>query len=938
VRILRIICEVAESAALPSGRVTFCFTDIEASTRTMRAVGERFVELLDVHGRIVRSAAARHGGSVVHTEGDSFFIAYPDAHAGVLAAIEMQQHLSAYDWPDGGEIRVRIGLHYGDDIVPVAGDYVALSVNQAARISAAGHGGQILLSQALVPLVVDRLPADIELARLGEFRLKDFDEPVALYELRGGDLPAGFPPPRAPRPARHRLPRQRTSFIGRDRDLESLRGLISDAPLVTLTGPGGVGKTRLAIELASTIDERYPDGVWFADLSPLSNPDLVPSVVASAVGVTEDGDQPLLDRLLATLDQKRSLLVLDNCEHVIDAAADLADALLAGADGLTLLATSREALRIDGEQIWPVGPLSLPAEDEVPLESLVSSDGVRLFVERAARAQPGFTLDEITAPAVYRVCRQLDGLPLATELAAARVGTMSVTELANRLGDRFPVLTTGMRTAPPRQQSLQSIVEWSYDLLSEREQALFRRLAVFSGGFTLEAAESVVSSDPYTSSDVADSLAHLVEQSLVETDGDPVSARYRMLVTVWMFAQEKLEESGELQEIRRRHFQWYLALTQRGDAALATAEQAEWLDRLELEHDNIRAALAWITAASGASAEALRLATAAGEFRFIRGYNREATADLERVLANAGSGTDVEVGYAQLVLGRYMSQTQDADGRGQVLLAASLATFEAADDPSGQASCLLALGENHRHAGRFDDARASLSRCLLIATAEENLPMVALATARLAYVEYSLEDNVEAEALARRSLSIAQEISDNRVAGIALHCLTLIACAREEYAAAVEFGSAARARFRTNGDRRATAVVSLALGAANAGLGRLDLAALDLNACLDGVVALGDSAFLPEVLLEIANLAALTGRVDESASLLGACAHARRAVNVPAVEPEKVLEAAVRELLTASVSQDRLAELEQMGAELHPSDVIRLAREVCEGAGRTASV
>ena len=469
--------------ALPTGTVTFLFTDIEGSTTLLQRLGDRrYAEVLAEHQRILRAAFAEGNGQEIDTQGDAFLVAFPRASDAVGAAVAAQQALTQHAWPDGASLRVRMGLHTGE---PHSGEtgYVGIDVHRAARIAAAGHGGQILLSDVTHGLVVRDLPEGVSLRDLGEHRLKDLAHQHRLFQVMSADLPAHFPPIRSLDALPNNLPRQLTSFIGRDKEIADVKRLLSTAYLVTLTGSGGAGKTRLALQVAADVVERYPDGIWLIELAPIADPALVPKTVASALNVPEQPGRGMTDTLVDVLRRRTLLLVLDNCEHLLAACAGLTAALLRVCSQVHILATSREGLGVPGETLWRVPSLSLPDARRLPTpEDLVLYEAVRLFVDRAKATAPGFGVTSENASAVAQVCHRLDGIPLAIELAAARVNVLAVEQIAARLDDRFRLLTGGSRMVLPRQQTLRAAIDWSYNLLSETERALFGRLSVFSGG------------------------------------------------------------------------------------------------------------------------------------------------------------------------------------------------------------------------------------------------------------------------------------------------------------------------------------------------------------------------------------------------------------------------------------------------------------------------
>ncbi|MGH2352814.1 MAG: ATP-binding protein, partial [Chloroflexota bacterium] len=491
------------------------------------------------------------------------------------------------------------------------GDYYGSAVNRAARLRAIAHGGQALLSQATYDLARDALPAGTRLRDLGEHRLSDLARPERVFQLIVTGVPDTFPLLRSLDMLPHNLPLQLTSFVGRERELPAVRDLLAEHRLVTLTGPGGTGKTRLALQVAADVLPAYPDGVWLVALAALADPALVPHAVAQAVGVREEPGRPLLGTLADALRPKRLLLVLDNCEHLLDACAHLADALLRACPHLRVLATGREALGIAGETAWRVPSLGLPdARHLPPVEVLSQYEAVRLFIDRALAVQPGFRVTNQNALAVVQVCARLDGIPLAIELAAARVRVLPVEQLLVRLEDRFRLLSGGSRTALERHQTLRAAVDWSYDLLTEPENAVFARLAVFAGGFTLDAAEAVCAGDGIEAVEVLDLLTHLVDKSLAVVDEQPDgTARYRLLETLRHYAREKLAAREEADTVRAQHATHYLALAEQADPELRGPRGAGWLDRLRRDLDNMREALAW--AEAGGEAElGLRLAAA----------------------------------------------------------------------------------------------------------------------------------------------------------------------------------------------------------------------------------------------------------------------------------------------------------------------------------------
>ena len=608
----------------PTGTVTFLFTDIEGSTNLWEQHPEAMKVAVARHDAILRSAVEAHLGYVVKTMGDGLLAAFATGHAALAAAVQAQRSLLAETWGEIGSLRARMALHTGP-AEEREGDYFGLTLSRAARLMAAGHGGQILLTQATYELVRHHVVPEMTLRDLGERRLKDLIRPEHVYQLVAPGLPANFPPLNSLDLRPNNLPVQLTSFIGRETQMAEVKGLLSTAKLLTLTGVGGTGKTRLALQAAADELDTFSDGVWLVELAPLSDPGLVPQSVATALGVSEEVGRPRLATLTDALRARHLLLLLDNCEHVIEACARLAEGLLRACPKLKILGTSREALRIAGETTCQVPSLAFPERvDDRTTPSpthdgtrIIQYEAVRLFIDRAVVVAPNFALTDINAPAVAQIRHRLDGIPLAIELAAARVRSISVEQIATRLDNQFHLLTGGSRTLQ-RHQTLRALIDWSHDLLSEPEQALLRRLSVFAGGWMLEAAEAVCSDDASQGSipsrAVMDLVDGLINKSLVVVTLEQPTMRYHMLETIRQYVRERLAASSEEGQVRARHLKYFLGVAQSGEIDVVGREDPAYFQLLETELDNLRAALDWSVTGHKNPEDALRLA---GTLRFL---------------------------------------------------------------------------------------------------------------------------------------------------------------------------------------------------------------------------------------------------------------------------------------------------------------------------------
>ena len=584
--------------ALPSGTVTFLFTDIEGSTKLAQQYPDAMPALLARHHEILHQSIQAQNGHVFQIIGDAFCAAFHTAPEAFKAALAAQRDLVCEPW-NPANIKVRMGIHTGaaqaGAIEDRAGGYVGyLTLTRVQRVMSIAHGGQILLSNSTAELVRGEMPEHVSLRDMGEHNLKGLVTPDHLWQPLAPDLPSDFPALQSLKTIPNNLPVQLTSFIGREKELAEIKQSLAEHRLVTLTGSGGAGKSRLSLQVATDSLDRFPNGIWLVELAPLADPDLISQTILTAAGIQASQGLTVLEVLTDFLREKTALLILDNCEHLIEACARLAETLLNAAPNLRILASSREALGVKGEQAWRVPSLSIPDVKHLPaMDQLAQYEAVRLFIDRALLVQPHFLVTNENAPAVTKICQRLDGIPLALELAAARLRTLSVEQIAARLDDSFRLLTGGTRTALPRQQTLRALIDWSYNLLSEPEKILFRRLAVFAGGWTLEAAESVCSGGRIESDDVLDLLDHLVDKSLVIGVQDGHGTRYRRLETIRQYAREKLAESGEGATYRNRHLAYFLQWVSDIEPGLRGPQQVELLNHLENEIDNLRAALEW---------------------------------------------------------------------------------------------------------------------------------------------------------------------------------------------------------------------------------------------------------------------------------------------------------------------------------------------------------
>jgi predicted ATPase/DNA-binding SARP family transcriptional activator/class 3 adenylate cyclase len=778
---------ITECSEGSEATLTFLLTDIEGSTRLWVQHPEAMGAALARHDALLVQAIRDHGGTVLKQrgEGDSGFAVFSRATDAVAAALALQRALGQEPWPGEVRLRVRMALHTGEAQWR-DGDYYGLAVNHCARLRAVGHAGQTLLSQTTAALLREHLPEGMSLRDLGRHRLKDLQRAESIYQLVHSDLPTEFPSLRSLEAFEHNLPLQLTRFIGRAREIAAVKGLLENARLLTLTGAGGCGKSRLALQVGADLLEEYEEGVWLVELAALSDGALVPQTVATALGVRETPGRALPQTLVDTLRPRQVLLLLDNCEHVLPACAQLTESLLQACPRLRVLATSREALGLLGEQSYRVPPLSLPEPRRLPsLERLQEFEAVQLFTDRAGLGQATFALTAANAASVVQVCQRLDGMPLAIELAAARVKALPVEKIHQLLDDMFRLLTGGSRTALPRHQTLRATIDWSYHLLTEVERVLLRRLSVFAGGWTLAAAEAVCAPEGVETWEVLDLLTSLVEKSLVLYEERGGEGRYRLLETVRQYARDRLLEAGEAEAVQRRHRHWFLALAEAAAPELLGTEQVAWLERLEADHDNFRTALE--RSGQHEPEGALRLAGALWHFWMVRGYLGE---ERERL----GAALQAAEGHEELR--RSVTRARALDGAGVLanlqgdytearpLLEESLAIFREQGDKQGIALCLSHLGFTAYQQGDYSEARSLLEESLATLSELGDKGDIAFSLMHLGSVAYEQGDYAEAHSLYEEGLTISRDGGNKWGIALSVSGLGLIAYEQGDYAKA----------------------------------------------------------------------------------------------------------------------------------------------------------
>jgi predicted ATPase/class 3 adenylate cyclase len=890
---------------LPSGTVTILFTDIEGSTRLLQQLGEEYAALIADHHQLLREASETNNGQVQGIEGDSFFVVFPSAVEAVHAVVQAQRTLASHRWPNGVDLRVRMGLHTGEPQISELG-YVGIDVHRAARIAAAGHGGQVLVSQATYDLVASELPEGVTVRDLGEHRLKDLRQPKHLYQLVMEGLPADFPPLKSLKVSVPiNLPIQLTSFVGREKEIKEIKQLLSEQRLVTLTGPGGSGKTRLSVQVATEMLEYFRDGVFFVALAPITDPGLVPSTIAQSLGITETAGKSILESLKDYLLNKALLLVLDNFEQVISAAPLIAELLTASKE-LKILATSREGLRVSGEHEYAVPPLELPNLTQLPPpETLTQYTAVRLFIQRAQAVKQDFHITKETAQTVAEICYRLDGLPLAIELAAARIKLLPPKAMLARLENRLEFLTSSARDLPTRQRTLRGAIAWSYDLLNEEEQSFFQRLSVFVGGCTFDAVEAVAKDH---SNSALELLGSLLDKSFLREVEDRIGEpRFVMLELLREFGLEQLAASGDGESIRLRHASFFLALAEQAETKLESAEQLDWINHMEQEHDNLRAALEWSKTANAAGDICLRLAGALGLFWESRGYFSEGRERLSAVLATKiAQATTVE--RAKLLARAAELAYRQSDYAATVEFAEeSLAIGREVGDKPGVASVLIKLANAATESGDYETASGFLEEALSTWQELDDKHGIARALISLGWAALRPGDYPLAKARLEEALTISRELEDTRSIAFELSGLGEVALRQGDYARATQLLEESLELRRQLGNKWGVGVSLGTLGWVAIHEKDWDRAIARLGESLEVRQEIGDKGGSAWCLERLAEIAQTQGNPEKAVRLLSAASALRISIGSvidPVDQPEYKNR---RSALRAELGEERFA-------------------------------
>jgi predicted ATPase/class 3 adenylate cyclase len=850
---------------LPAGSVTFLFTDVEGSTQLFRRLGPRYPDLLGWYHELIKTAVTEHFGVFLSTQGDGCFAAFQRASDGIAAALTSQARLEERPLDqDREEFKVRMGLHTGS-AVPVDGDYTALAVHRAARVSAAAHGGQVICTGVTIEAARSESSAEraLSVRDLGPYVLKDFPDPEHIYQVDPIGNVGAFPPLRARSPSLHNLPIARTAFVGRERDKNEVKKLLDSDVLVTVVGSGGAGKTRLCTEVAGELASGLADGAWLVELAGLTDPALVASAVAQGLAVRVDSDLQPLDVLSDSLASKEILVVLDNCEHLLDACAELADRLLRSCPRVKILASSRERIGIPAEVVWRIPSMGVPEIGVVSSSDLAAYDAVRLFVERAMHSFPDFSLDDESAASVGEICRRLDGIPLAIELAAARVGSLRPQEIAQLLDDRFQLLSEGNRAALARHRTLRAALDWSIDLLGAPERELFARLGVFAGSWTMDAAVAICGQSGAGGS-VTYLLGRLDECSLIQRATEGSGSRYDMLESVRELARAHLNEMDEGGSLRQAHLDWFTKVSEEAD--LESSAQRRSVDALRSDHENLRAALGFALESPGNAGSALKIASNLAPFWKIHGDANEGIGWLERALNETGPDSPdrpaalLGAGGLALVQGDYRAARS--------MLEQSAALFRAKGDQAGAARTGLDLAWVAWHEGDVNETSDLLEGFLATFDDAGDSKGLAQAHRMLGVIAAERHDLDVATSHLEQALSSFQRTGDLLGASSALTSLGITAEYRGDLLKACELMEDSLAIARECGDSRRVAGALDNLGFFWQQRGDLDRAR-DLHVeSLEIFRSIGDRSFVAAALTNLGSTARQRGEFEEARTLL----------------------------------------------------------------------